>query len=132
MTSSYKQDVGAGIIVGVALTTLLLGVFIGGPLLWKTTKVWRLEQDGKAKLAEAVSSTKAKTERARADYESSKLEAKAEVERAKGTAKAVKIENGAITDSYTQYLFVKNLHHSKHVIYVPTETGLPILEASKR
>ena len=91
-----------------------------------------LEQDGKAKLAEAYSATKVKTEKARADLESSKLNARAEVERAKGTAQAVKIENGAITPSYTNYLYVKNLNKSGNVIYVPTEAGLPILEAGKR
>lgn len=120
------------IAIGVCLVGLVL--LVGIPFTWVATKEWRKNISGQAALAEARSASKVKTERARADYESSKLNAKAEIERAKGTAEAVKIENGAITPSYVNYLYVKNLGKGKgnRVIYVPTETGLPILEAGKR
>ena len=116
---------------GIAAGLLILVLLFGIPLTWIATKEWRRDVDGRAKLAEAVNASKVKTERARADLESSKLNAQAEVERAKGTAKAVEIENGAITETYINYLYVKNIRRGQ-VIYVPTEAGLPVLEAGKR
>ena len=59
--------------------------------------------------------------------------AQAEVERAKGAAEAIRIENGSITPTYIQYLWVRqqsNLN-DKTVIYVPTETNLPLLESTR-
>lgn len=128
--------IGAGIAVFVVV--LIVGLFMGFAL----TKEWRRDIDGRAKLAEARNASKVKTEKARAAFESAKFDAKsdleiaegnarAEIARARGTAKAVAIENGAITDSYTRYLYVKNLAHA-NVVYVPTEAGLPILEARRQ
>ena len=68
-----------------------------------------------------------------ANLEAEKLNAQAEIERAKGAAEAIKIENGSITPAYIQYLWVRqqsNLN-DKTVIYIPTETNLPVLEAAR-
>lgn len=62
------------------------------------------------------------------------LLAQAEVERAKGVAKANKIIGDSLKDNeaYLRYLFVNNLADTKdQVIYIPTEAGLPILEATR-
>ena len=62
------------------------------------------------------------------------MNAQAEIERAKGAAEAIKIENGAITPTYIQYLWVRQQNLSgknTKVIYIPTETGLPLLEAGR-
>ena len=66
--------------------------------------------------------------------EAEKLNAKAEIERAKGAAEAIKIENGTLTQTYIQYLWVRNQNNlnEKTVIYIPTEANLPILEAGRR
>lgn len=59
-------------------------------------------------------------------------EARAEVERAKGTARANKIVANSITEPYLRYLYINNLHDTDNqVIYLPTEAGLPILEAGR-
>ena len=59
-----------------------------------------------------------------------KLNAQAEVVRAQGAAEAIKIENGSLTPTYIQYLWVRQQNSSANkVIYIPTEAGLPILEA---
>lgn len=116
--------------VAVAITACCFLMLVGIPFAWISTKEWRRDIDGRSKLAEARNSSKVKTERARADVESAKLNAKAEIARARGTAKAVAIENGTITPSYVNYLYVKNLAKAR-VVYVPTEAGLPILEAGK-
>lgn len=95
--------------------------------------VWSQEMEGKAEFAKAEQNRKIKIEEAKANLEAEKLNAQAEVERAKGAAEAIRIENGSITPTYIQYLWVRQQGdlNNKTVIYVPTETNLPILEASR-
>ena len=96
-------------------------------------KVWQQEMDGKAEFAKAEQNRKIKIEEARANLEAEKLNAQAEIERAKGAAKAIEIENGSITPTYIQYLWVRQQADlgDKPVIYIPTEGNLPILEAGR-
>ena len=67
--------------------------------------------------------------------ESAKLLADADVLRAEGAAKANKIIGDSLKDNeaYLRYLWIQNLENSKEhqVIYIPTEAGLPILEATR-
>lgn len=94
--------------------------------------VWQQEMSGKAEFAKAEQNRRIKIEEAKANLEAEKLNAQAEIERAKGAAEAIKIENGSITPTYIQYLWVRqqNLSANK-VIYIPTEASLPILEAKQ-
>ena len=89
--------------------------------------VWQQEMSAKAEQNRRI-----KIEEAKANLEAEKLNAQAEIERAKGAAEAIKIENGSITPTYIQYLWVRqqNLSANK-VIYIPTEASLPILEAKQ-
>lgn len=90
---------------------------------------------GEARLAEAESSRKIAIEEANAKLEAAKLLAQAEVERAKGAAEANKIIADGLDgkEEYLRYLWIQNLEEgSNEVIYIPTEAGLPILEAGKR
>ena len=84
--------------------------------------VWKQEMEGKAEFAKA-----------KANLEAEKLNAQAEIERAKGAAEAIRIENGSITPTYIQYLWVRqqNAQTNNKIIYIPTEAGLPILEAGR-
>ena len=95
--------------------------------------VWSQEMEGKAEFAKAGQNRKIKIEEARANLEAEKLNAQAEIERAKGAAEAIRIENGSITPTYIQYLWVRQQSDlsNKTVIYVPTETNLPILESTR-
>lgn len=95
--------------------------------------VWSQEMEGKAEFAKAEQNRKIKIEEARANLEAEKLNAQAEIERAKGAAEAIRIENGSITPTYIQYLWVRQQSDlsNKTVIYVPTETNLPLLEATR-
>lgn len=114
----------------VCFLFLLLGGVIGCPYY----NVWEQEMSGKAEFAKAEQNRKIKIEEAKANLEAEKLNAQAEVERAKGAAEAIKIENGAVTPTYIQYLWVRQQNLSGEntkVIYIPTETGLPLLEANR-
>lgn len=126
---SYSK-VMKGVIWGVTGIVLLI-VTIAFIRPWY--HVWSQEMEGKAEFAKAEQNRKIKIEEARANLEAEKLNAQAEVERAKGAAEAIRIENGSITPTYIQYLWVRqqsNLN-DKTVIYVPTETNLPILESTR-
>jgi hypothetical protein len=118
-------------IIGIVLASVafILGIMVGIPYY----DVWQQEMTGKAEFAKAEQNRKIKIEEAKANLEAEKLNAQAEVERAKGAAEAIEIENGSITPTYIQYLWVRqqNLNNADKLIYIPTETGLPILEANR-
>lgn len=93
-------------------------------------QVWQQEMKGRAELAQAEQNRQIKIEEAKANLEAEKLNAQAEVVRAQGAAEAIKIENGSLTPTYIQYLWVRQQNTSANkIIYIPTEAGLPILEA---
>ena len=92
--------------------------------------VWQQEMSGRAEHAKAEQNRQIKIEEAKANLEAEKLNAQAEVERAKGAAEAIAIENGALTPTYIQYLWVRQQNNAPNkVVYIPTEANLPILEA---
>ena len=95
--------------------------------------VWSQEMDGKAEYAKAEQNRRILIEEAKANLEAEKLNAQAEIERAKGAAEAIRIENGSITPTYIQYLWVRqqNANANNKIIYIPTEAGLPVLEAGR-
>ena len=116
-----------GIVVGIAVFVVAMAFVMP----WYN--VWSQEMEGKAEFAKAEQNRKIKIEEAKANLEAEKLNAQAEVERAKGAAEAIRIENGSITPTYIQYLWVRQQSDlsDKTVIYVPTETNLPILESTR-
>lgn len=95
--------------------------------------VWRQEMRGKAEFAQAEQNRRIKIEEAKANLEAEKLNAQAEIERAKGAAEAIRIENGQITTTYIQYLWVRQQSGNsiQKIIYIPTEASMPILEAKE-
>ncbi|MCC2590008.1 hypothetical protein [Chryseobacterium sp. MFBS3-17] len=120
---------GLGILAGLGILGIVAIMWI-----YPQYRVWSQEMEGKAEFAKAEQNRRIKIEEAKANLEAEKLNAQAEVERAKGAAAAIKIENGALSEKYIQYLWVRqqNNLNDKTVIYVPTETNLPILEAGRK
>lgn len=114
-----------GVMAMIGLTIILWG--------YPEYRVWSQEMEGKAEFAKAEQNRRIKIEEAKANLEAEKLNAQAEVERAKGAAEAIKIENGALSEKYIQYLWVRQQNdlNDKTVIYIPTEGNLPILEAGR-
>lgn len=99
--------------------------------------VWQQRLDGEAELARAQQNRQIATQEAQAKMEAAKLLAMAEVERAKGVAQANQIIGKSLqnNEAYLRYLWITDVAGSntnKTVVYVPTETSLPILEAGKR
>ena len=116
------------VIISILSTVLLIILlFFGVPIY----RVWSQEMAGKAEYAKAEQNRKIKIEEAKANLEAEKLNAQAEVERAKGAAEAIEIENGKLTPTYIQYLWVRQQsgNNIDKIIYIPTEASIPILEA---
>ena len=127
------SDKAIGSFIGTVVVWTIMIVVFGGMYGRPRYNVWQQEMSGKAEFAKAEQNRRIKIEEAKANLEAEKLNAQAEVERAKGAAEAIKIENGSITPAYIQYLWVRqqNNLNDKTVIYIPTETNLPVLEASR-
>lgn len=113
----------------IGVVALILILMFGMPIY----RVWAQEMSGRAEYAKAEQNRKIKIEEAKANLEAEKLNAQAEVERAKGAAQAIEIENGKLTPTYIQYLWVRQQGNNnvEKIIYIPTEAGMPILEAKK-
>lgn len=97
--------------------------------------VYQERKEGEAELARADSNRQIRILEALAEKESSKSLAEAEIIRAKGVAEANEIIGGSLThnESYLRYLWIQGLQNNKgQTVYIPTEAGLPILEARNK
>ena len=115
----------------VTLSAIALAVILGLMFGLPMYNVWQQEMSGRAELAKAEQNRQIRIEEAKANLEAEKLNAQAEIERAKGAAEAIRIENGSLTTTYIQYLWVRQQNNIDKVVYIPTEANLPILEARK-
>lgn len=128
-----KREIRRTIMWAVIGVVLFIGFIVSLALIVPQYRVWAEGKKGEAEFMRAEQNRRIKVEEAKANLEAEKLNAQAEVERAKGAAEAIKIENGSITPTYIQYLWVRqqNASSNNRLIYIPTEAGLPILEAGK-
>lgn len=99
--------------------------------------VYESRLSGEAQLAEAESNRKIAIAEAEAKKESAQALAEAEIIRAKGVAEANKIIGDSLkqNEAYLRYLYIQSLSEAESqgnkIIYIPTEAGLPILEAGR-
>lgn len=118
------------------LGTLILIIAVGAAAMYVFPQwnVWRADLAGKAALAEAVNARKVAIEEANAQLEAAKFYAAAEVERARGVAEANDIIADGLggPEGYLRYLWIQSLgKNGQDVIYIPTEAGMPLLEAGR-
>lgn len=119
--------------LGIALILIII-IPIG---MWGFPKynVWKSGLEGQAELKRAEQNRQIAIEEAKAKKEAAQSLADAEIIRAEGVAKANKIIGDSLkgNEAYLRYLWIDSLNNNQqNVIYVPTEAGLPILEAGKR
>ncbi len=115
-------------------------IFIIGALMFGLPRynVWQQEMAGKAEMAKAEQNRRILVEEAKAKLEAEKLNAQAEIERARGMAEAMKVENGTLSETYNQYLFIRTLEKLAdkgdlpQIIYVPTNGMIPVMDVSKK
>ncbi|MEZ5937807.1 MAG: hypothetical protein R3C52_06260 [Hyphomonadaceae bacterium] len=118
----------------LVMSALVIVVVAIGMFALPAWNVWRAKQQGLAELARAENERKILIEQARAEAEAAKYLRAAEVERAHGVAEANAIiaEGLGGPEGYLRYLWINKLGtNGQDVIYVPTEAGIPILEAGR-
>lgn len=99
-------------------------------------RVWQQEMEGRAELSRANQNRQIAVADAAAARERAEGEADAEVIRARGTNESNRIVTEGLTgpaaDRYLEYLRVQVLSaHPGALVYIPTEAGMPILEANR-
>ena len=118
-------SIGTAVVVGIA----------GYMYIAPKYRVYSATMAGEAEYAQAEQNRRISILEAEAELESAKSLAAAEIERAKGVAQANEIIGQSLKDNeaYLRWKWIQNLENGNNaVIYVPTEAGLPILEAGKR
>jgi regulator of protease activity HflC (stomatin/prohibitin superfamily) len=119
---------GVAALIAPTVALLIASVMWGCPRYAVYSQTLR----GEATLKEAEYSKRVAVQEAQAKKDSAVLLGEAEVSRATGTAEANRILGESLkgNEAYLRYLWIENLHTSTNErIYIPTEAGLPILEA---
>jgi|SRR6185295_5918014 len=127
----YKRAVRTALAIAGFVVFASAGGLYGCPKY----NVWQQNLVGEAELARASQNRQIKIQEAQAAKDAARFLADAEVARAEGVRQANKIiaEGLGGPDGYLRYLWIHALEEGKNlqVIYVPTETNLPILEAAR-
>jgi hypothetical protein len=133
--------IGRWITVGVVALIALVALFMWGMPRYR---IYRQELRGQAALREANWDRQILVASARAKAESDSIEAWGRLSAARldnvrdsvqavGEAAAHRIIGENLNDERLRYLWIKSMERGQaSVIYVPTEAGLPILEARPR
>lgn len=120
------------VILGIVVLSIITGV---GMLGCPQYAVYEQRLTGEAELARAQQNRQIAVNEAQAKKDAATLLADAEIERAKGVAGANAIIAGGLkgNEEYLRYLWITEVagKTSKETVYIPTEAGIPILEAGK-
>ena len=122
--------------IGSIVSLGVTGIVLLGGALWGLPQygVWQQELAGRAELVRAEQNRRIAVLEAQARLEAEELNAQAEIARAHGVAEANAIvaEGLGGPEGYLRYLWIQSLgENGQDVIYIPTEAGLPILEATR-
>jgi len=127
----FSVTIGSIIVLAVVGALVLIGL--------PTYNVYSKQVAGKAAYEQAVQDRRIRVLEAQAALDSAKLTAQAEIERARGTNEANRImaESLGGPDNYLRWSYIHMLEETagkqgREVIYIPTEAGMPILEAGRR
>lgn len=122
----------------IVVITVIIALIITAMLVLPIYKRWSASLMGQAELNQAEYNRQIATLEAKQKMESAEYLNKAEIIRAEGVAKANQIiaEGLGGPEGYLRYLWIQALSQDNkatpQVIYIPTEAGMPILEAGKR
>lgn len=136
-SEAYREQQERWNIFKIVLSIILFLILLTFSGCWGYPEynVWSQSKYGEAELKKAEWNRQISIREAEAKYHSSIQLANAEIERAKGVAAANKIIGDSLNnnESYLRYLWINNLEKNKNnqVIYVPSDAGLPILEAGR-
>ncbi|MFN9250131.1 MAG: hypothetical protein ACK58O_03450 [Brevundimonas sp.] len=127
--------------LGSTIVLVVIGLAVVAGALWAlpTYNVYRKQMAGRAAYEEAVQNRRIRVLEAQAALDAARLTAQAEVERARGTNEANRImaESLGGPENYLRLAYIDMLRETadqqdRQIIYIPTEAGMPILEAGRR
>jgi regulator of protease activity HflC (stomatin/prohibitin superfamily) len=127
--------------LGSTIVLVVIGLAVVAGALWAlpTYNVYRKQMAGRAAYEEAVQNRRIRVLEAQAALDAARLTAQAEVERARGTNEANRImaESLGGPENYLRWAYIDMLRETadqqdRQIIYIPTEAGMPILEAGQR
>ncbi len=128
-----------GIIIGILALVGLSMAFMPNYRIYKQNKqgeanLRQQEWEKKIMIEDAKAQNESATLNAEARIKQETAKAEAEVIRARGVAQSNTIIADSLkgNESYLRYLWIDKLGDNPNVIYVPTEAGLPILEARNK
>ncbi len=119
---------GCGAVMALGLLT------VGGCMGYPHYTVYSQRLAGEATLRKSESARQVQIEDAKAKEQAAKMLAGAEIERAKGLAEANRIIGDSLKQNpdYLTWLWIEKVaDNGNSIIYIPTEAGLPILEAGR-
>ena len=126
---------GALVVLSGVLLLILAVVLIGFPQY----SVYAARKHGEAELARATQNRQVRVQEALAKFEAADYDAKTDVRRAQGVAQANKIIADSLggPEGYLRWRYIEMLQETSEkgghqIIYLPTEAGLPLLEAGRR
>lgn len=130
-----------GIILGLSVLAGIIALLMWGMPKYRIYKqdlagqanLRQQEWEKKILIEEANAQNESATLKAQARIKQATAESEAEIVRAKGVAEANRIIADSLkgNESYLRYLWIDKIGTNNQVIYVPTEAGLPILEAGR-
>ena len=124
------------IVVPIVGILILLAVFLIG---YPSYSVYAAKKHGEAELAQATQNRQVRVQEAQAKFEAADFDARTDVRRAQGVAQANKIIADSLggPEGYLRWRYIEMLQETSQagghqIIYIPTEAGLPLLEAGRR
>lgn len=124
------------VLAPLGVIVVVVGLFL---VLWPQYNVWAQQKHGEAELARATQNRQVRVQEALAKFEAADYDAKTDVRRAQGVAQANKIIADSLggPEGYLRWRYIEMLQETSaqgghQIIYIPTEAGLPLLEAGKR
>lgn len=138
MNFEDKESISQAVAMLLAIifaVALVIGGLFAVSALYREYSLWSSSMQGQAELKQAEWNRQIAVREAEAKRDSAVMLAQAEIERAKGVAQANKIIGDSLkgNEDYLRYLWIDHLGTTQNqTIYIPTEAGLPILEAGKR
>ena len=101
---------------------------------WISPKMnlYRANTEKQAVIADQKAQSEAAEFAAKSAVTQAEAKADAEIIRAHGLAEAQAIITETLTEDYIRYLYIQAIEgNGNQIIYIPTEAGLPILEAGR-
>jgi len=148
MTYEEQKKAENKLIIRIVVTVIIVifGLIALSMAFMPKYRIYKQNKQGEANLRQQEWEKKILVEQAKAQNESATLnaeatikqetaKAEAEIIRAKGVAEANRIIGQSLkgNEEYLNYLWINNIEKSNsEKIYIPTEAGMPILEARNK